>query len=32
MIRFLDILEKKRNGGSLSPEEIAFFVEGYTNP
>lgn len=30
-MRFVDIIEKKRNGLELTPEEIHFFVEGYTN-
>lgn len=29
-MRAYDILEKKRNGGALSEEEIRFFVNGYT--
>lgn len=29
-MRMYDIIMKKRNGGELSREEIAFFVEGYT--
>ena len=29
-MRMYDIIMKKRNGGELSQEEIAFFVEGYT--
>lgn len=29
-MRMYDIIMKKRNGGELSDQEIAFFVEGYT--
>jgi pyrimidine-nucleoside phosphorylase len=29
-IRMLDVIAKKRNGGELSPAEIAFVVDGYT--
>lgn len=29
-MRMYDIIEKKRNGGQLSQEEIAYFVQGYT--
>ena len=29
-MRTVDIIEKKRDGGKLSEEEIAFFVEGYS--
>lgn len=31
MMRFVDILEKKRDGYELTREEIEFFIEGYTN-
>lgn len=31
MLRMVDIIEKKRNGRSLSEEEIYFFINGYTN-
>lgn len=30
-MRTVDIIEKKRDGGKLSPEEISFFIQGYTN-
>ena len=30
-MRMYDIIMKKRNGGALSPREIAFFVNGYTD-
>ncbi len=29
-MRAVDIIQKKRDGGALSPEEIEFFVSGYT--
>jgi pyrimidine-nucleoside phosphorylase len=29
-MRAVDIIIKKRDGEELSPEEITFFVEGYT--
>lgn len=29
-MRMYDIIMKKRNGGRLSPEEIGFFIDGYT--
>lgn len=29
-MRMYDIIMKKRNGGKLTPEEISFFVSGYT--
>ncbi len=29
-MRMYDIIEKKRNGGALSDEEIRFFIDGYT--
>lgn len=29
-LRMYDIIMKKRNGGELSEEEIAFFIKGYT--
>ena len=29
-MRMYDIIEKKRDGKELSPEEISFFTEGYT--
>lgn len=31
MFRMVDIIEKKRNGNPLKKEEIAFFVNGYTD-
>ena len=30
-MRIVDIIEKKRNGGELSKEEIEFFIHGYVN-
>lgn len=30
-MRMVDIILKKRNGGELSNEEIAFFIKGYTD-
>ena len=30
-MRIVDIIEKKKNGGELTPDEISFFIEGYTS-
>src|SRR5258705_2947327 len=30
-MRTVDLIQRKRNGEELSPEEIEFLVEGYTN-
>ena len=30
-MRMVDVIEKKRDGKELSPEEINFFIEGYTD-
>ncbi|MEG1426468.1 MAG: thymidine phosphorylase, partial [Oscillospiraceae bacterium] len=30
-MRMYDIIHKKREGGALSPEELAFFVGGYVS-
>ena len=29
-MRMYDIIMKKRSGGELTKEEIAYFIEGYT--
>jgi len=31
MMRAVDIIAKKRDGLELTPEEIDFFIQGYTN-
>jgi len=31
MLRMVDVIEKKRNGETLTKEEITFFVDGYTD-
>ena len=31
MLRMVDVIEKKRNGETLTKEEIKFFINGYTN-
>ncbi|KFI68443.1 pyrimidine-nucleoside phosphorylase [Bifidobacterium magnum] len=30
-MRMVDVIDTKRNGGALSPEQIDYFVTGYTN-
>ncbi len=30
-MRMIEVIEKKRNGGELSTEEIGFFIHGYVN-